>query len=184
MSSQALVEQVIDAFHALGVPYMLTGSLANMLYAKPRLTADADFVVVLDRVSINEVARLLPPTLRLDPQMSFETATVTTRYKFRDTETGFAIELFLLSDSPHDRERFRRRRLVPMWDRQVHVPTAEDVVVTKLQWLTRSRRSKDRDDVERVLEAQADRLDWDYIRHWCGQHGTLELLEQIRAQLP
>lgn len=183
MNTQEIVVKVIDVLEELGVPYMLTGSLANMLYAKPRLTADADFVVVLDRVSIGEIADRLRDHYQFDPQMTFETATATTRFKFRHREMRFSIEFFLLSDSPHDRERFRRRRIERMWDRDVPIPTAEDVVVTKLQWAARANRLKDREDLHQILKRQTPNLDWPYIRGWCAQHGTLELLEEIQVEL-
>jgi hypothetical protein len=34
-----------------------------------------------------------------------------------------------------------------------------------------------------VIEEQADRLDWPYVRKWCGEHGTLGLLDDLRREL-
>jgi hypothetical protein len=34
-----------------------------------------------------------------------------------------------------------------------------------------------------VLSVQRT-LDWNYLHHWCDQHGTRDLLEEIRASLP
>ena len=62
------------------------------------------------------------------------------------------------------------------------VPTAEDVVVQKIRWSRIARRAKDIDDVKNVIEDQGDRLDWPYIRKWCGEHGTLALLEEVRQE--
>ena len=31
---------------------------------------------------------------------------------------------------------------------------------------------------------QADTLDWDYIHRWCDEHGTRELLDDIRRSIP
>jgi len=62
--------------------------------------------------------------------------------------------------------------------------TAEDVVVTKLQWYKALKRSKDKDDARGVIAVQGDSLDWDYIRRWCDSHGTQELLDAVRASIP
>jgi hypothetical protein len=35
--------------NALGVPYMVSGSVAVIIYGEPRLTHDVDLIVVLDR---------------------------------------------------------------------------------------------------------------------------------------
>ena len=88
-----------------------------------------------------------------------------------------------MSDDVHDRERFARRRDVSMFGRRVSVPSPEDVVVTKLRWSQRGKRRKDMDDVKNVLAVQRDSLDWGYVRRWCDQHGTRELLEQLRGEL-
>ena len=59
------------------------------------------------------------------------------------------------------------------------VPTAEDVVITKLRWSKGGNRRKDAEDVENVIAVQADALDLAYIRQWTDQHGTRELFEQL-----
>jgi hypothetical protein len=39
--------------------------------------------------------------------------------------------------------------------------------------------------VRDVIAVQGDELlDWDYIHHWCGIHGTRVLLDEIRASIP
>jgi hypothetical protein len=81
-------------------------------------------------------------------------------------------------------ERFSRRRPGTVAGRQTFILSAEDVVVTKLRWSRRGARTKDLDDARNVIAVQRDALDWDYIHRWCEQHGTRQLLDNIRASLP
>lgn len=67
-------------------------------------------------------------------RMSFETVTATSRYVLHLVDNPFCIELFLLSDDAHDVERFARRRRNRFGDRDVSLPTVEDVIITKLRW--------------------------------------------------
>jgi phage-related baseplate assembly protein len=99
-------------------------------------------------------------------------------------DNPFSVELFLLSDDAHDQERFARRRSARVFDRDVFVPTAEDVVITKLRWSHAGQRTKDLDDVRNVVAVQGDRIDWDYVTSWCDRHGTRELLESVRVLPP
>lgn len=80
--------------------------------------------------------------------------------------------MFLLSSDVNDQERFRRRRCVGIAGRQTFVPTAEDVVITKLRWSRQGRRPKDISDATNVIAAQTGTLDWPYIERWCDLHGT------------
>jgi hypothetical protein len=123
----------------------------------------------------------LGPFFQLDRQMSFETVTATSRFVFRAANTPFSIELFLLSEDAHDLERFARRRSARAFDRDVFVPTVEDVIITKLRWSRAGRRTKDIDDVQNVIAVQGERIDWDYVAGWCDRHGTRELLERLRS---
>ncbi|HJT33937.1 MAG TPA: hypothetical protein VJ783_17965, partial [Pirellulales bacterium] len=95
----------------------------------------------------------------------------------------FTIELFYLSDDEHDQERFRRRREATLFERKVSLPTAEDMIVTKLRWAITRAGTKDRDDARDVIAIQRDRLDWDYIQSWADRHGTRALLDEIRREL-
>ncbi len=89
------VAAVIDALTELGVPYRIVGSFSSNHYGIPRSTQDADFVVVLEDVSIMQVARKLSPTIRVDPPLSFETFSMRCRFEATVEGDCFKIELFL-----------------------------------------------------------------------------------------
>ena len=110
MTANEAVAAVIDALHAAGVPFMLVGAYSCNVYGVPRSTKDADFVVELRPDSISKVCAQFDDRFRLDPQMSFESVTATSRHIIHVKDSPFRIELFCLSDDPHDRERFGRRR--------------------------------------------------------------------------
>lgn len=184
MTSDEATGAVIDAMEQLELPYMLVGSLSTNYYGVPRSTKDADFVIELEGRPLSAIAQAVGGGFQLDPQASFERVTGTTRYILRVVGIPFTIELFLLSDDPHDRERFARRRRVRVEEREVSMPTAEDTIITKLRWAIRSPRSKDNDDVRDVIAVQKDRIDWEYVYHWCEVHGTRKLLDEIRATVP
>ena len=44
----------------VGVPYMVTGSVAGMIYGEPRLTHDVDIVCELDDAAIDRLPSLFP----------------------------------------------------------------------------------------------------------------------------
>jgi hypothetical protein len=162
---------------------MLVGSFATNVYGVPRSTQDADIVVQLRPGDLTALVARLGPPFRLDPQMTFETVTATNRYVLHLDESPFTIELFLLSNDPHDLERFARRRRERIPEGEVFIPSVEDVIVTKMRWLHAAGRHKDSEDVENVIAVQGDRIDWNYVNSWCDRHGTRELLDQVRRSI-
>ena len=134
--------------------------------------------------SLSGLMKQLGPQFKLDPQMSFETATGTKRNVVTIQGSKFTVELFRLSDDPHDQERFQRRQSVKLPDSEAFLPTVEDVIITKLRWAMQAKRNKDIDDVHDVIAVQANRIEWDYVYKWCDVHGTRSLLDQIRASIP
>jgi hypothetical protein len=172
--------RVVDALNAAEVPFMLVGGFSSNYHGIPRSTKDADFVVQFNNALSERFACTLGPDFEAEPQLSFETNTGTQRQEFRVAGTVFKVEVFRLSDDPHDQERFRRRRPVDVDGHRVFFPTPEDVIVWKLRWA----RAKDREDVRAVIGVQAGKLDWPYIEHWCAQHGTKARLDEIRRTVP
>ncbi len=184
MTSEEIAAAAIDALEASGVPYMLVGAFSSNYYGIPRSTKDADFVLEFGTVSVQSIVQRLGSGFKLDPQVRFETATGTTRHIINVVGSPFIVEFFQLSADAHDQERFRRRCRVTLHDRPTYIPTAEDVIVTKLRWAVQGRRPKDSEDVRDVVAVQKDALDWNYIYRWCDQHGTREKLDEIRRSIP
>ena len=177
-SFDALVD-VIRAFEAIGVSYMVVGSFSSNFYSYPRATKDADIVVEFDESTLDLMMGQLGTEHQLDRQMSFELSTGTVRNVITYAPTGFDIELFRLSDDEYNQERFARRRsaIVPELKTEFFFPSAEDVIIQKLRW----QRARDVDDAKKVLLVQFEKLDWTYLEKWCQRHDTTKLLEEMRT---
>lgn len=184
MRADEAVVVVIDALDAVGMPYVIVGSLASNFHGIPRSTRDADFVVELPPGSLERFGGALPPDLTLQPQGSFEAVTGTTRYLIELADSPFVCELFVCSEDAHDRERFGRRQRVRVLDRVAFVATAEDMIVTKLRWANAAHRAKDIEDIRNIVAVRGPELDWAYVQHWSAEHGTAVLLEDIRRSIP
>lgn len=177
----------LESMERLNIKHMLVGSLSSMAYGIPRSTRDADIVLAVEPKDLDRLLADLGPDFELDPQGTFEMVTGTLRHHLRVPAIKFEIELFLLSDDPHDQSRFDRRKSIPSEQLGINavIPTAEDVILMKLRWLAIAKRGKDRDDVRDVIAVQGDEvLDWEYIHHWTEIHQTRELLDEIRASIP
>lgn len=181
---QAIALEVIQRLDELQVPYMVVGSLSSNVYGIPRSTQDADLVLDMQGREFGPILKHMQPLFTSDRQLRFEGVTATKRHVLRRTGREFNVELFVLTDDPFDQARFARRQLRTFAGERVYLPTPEDVIVQKARWLLNGDRPKDREDIASVLGVRHGTLDWDYIYLWCDQHGTRELLDEIRNGLP
>jgi hypothetical protein len=180
MNGEQATAHVLSKLSELGIDHMLVGAFSSNAYGVPRATKDADIVVEFKDVSVAEFCSHLDSGFSLDRQMMLEGFTGSTRNVVTHVESGFDIELFRLGKDSHHQKRFARkqRHIILELDVETWIPTVEDVIIQKLRWA----RRKDQDDIVNVLSVSGDSLDWNYVRHWTDQHGTTELLEQLKGE--
>ena len=181
---QAIALEVIQRLDEMQVPYMVVGSLSSNVYGIPRSTKDADLVLDMQGREFAPILKHMQPLFTSDRQLRFEGITATKRHILKRTGHEFNVELFVLTSDPFDQSRFARRQLRTFAGERVYLPTPEDVIVQKARWLLNGDRPKDREDIAAVLGVRQGTLDWDYIDSWSVQHGTRELLDEIRRSLP
>ena len=170
-----LANVAISACEAVQAPYMLTGALAYNYYAIPRSTKDVDIVVSLSGPEVMaKIMDLMNPNIIFSSQIQFDTITWGKRHIGRPPkDSGLSVELFELFDDPFVTTQFQRRKsfFSKALEREVWLPTAEDMITQKIRW----GRAKDLDDARDVLAVQGpETLEMDYIRHWCWLHGTTQ----------
>ncbi len=104
------VSVLLDSLNRLEIDYMVVGSFSSNRYGIPRATKDADFVLRIASADREKLYAELPPSFKIDPQVSFEMVTGTWRQIIHIPEIPFMIELFELSQDDHDQSRFLRRK--------------------------------------------------------------------------
>jgi hypothetical protein len=173
---------LLDALERAALDYVVVGSLAANFYGVSRSTQDVDVVVSCKRQGLADLVRELGTDFIRDPQLAFETVTSTTKTLITERKSRFQIEVFYLSDDPHDQQQFARRRKVTMYGRSAYILTVEDVVITKVRWLHIAGRAKDDSDVRGVIQLHRAKIDWPVVESWCDQHSTRELLDRLRRE--
>ena len=65
-----------------------------------------------------------------------------------------------------------------------YVASAEDTILTKLEWYRMGGEISDRqwNDVQNVLKVQEGQLDLDYLRHWAIQLDVRDLLDRALVE--
>jgi hypothetical protein len=183
MSQQELLSRVVATLSRLDIPYMVTGSLATSLYGQPRSTHDIDVVVELSPGAAHTLAaEFAEPDFYLDPRAIQEAIRSRGMFNLLELTTGEKVDFWMLTDEPFDRARFARRTRVRLGNLELDVSTPEDTIVQKLHWsaLAGGSEKQFRDAVS-IYQVQ-QQLDVQYIEHWAGVLGVLELWQRVKAE--
>lgn len=184
MSQHGLLKSVARKLTALGIPYMLTGSLASSLQGEPRSTHDIDLVVDLRSDRIDQFMAAFPASdYFLQRESVVEAVRTCQMFNLMDLDSGDKVDFWLLTKEKFDQTRFARRMTLDVQGENLSVTSPEDTILMKLRWSEMSGGSeKQFRDAQRVFEVQSGSLDRAYLDRWATELGVQELWSRLLAE--
>jgi len=180
----SLIAPFVARLASLGVPYMVTGSTAGILYGEPRMTHDVDIVVQLTQRDVPRFVDAFPDEEFYCPPA--EVLAIEVRRGMRGHcnlihhATGFKADIYLASDELHAWALTRRRTLV-LDGRDVAVAPVEYVIVRKLEYYREGRSSKHVRDIRGMLEISDADLDHGALDRWIDRLGLRPIWDEVRG---
>jgi hypothetical protein len=152
---------------------MLTGSIASTAHGVPRATTDLDVVIDPTEAELEALLTALSAGgWRIDGGEAAARRALARRSHFVvvDDATSWKVDLVVKKDRPFSAEEFQRRERVEVLGLPAWVASAEDVIVSKLEWSKQStdvtERSQQRRDVAGVVASRGAELDRAYVERW------------------
>lgn len=175
---------VVEALEALGIPYLVGGSVASSAYGVARSTLDVDLVADLRQEHVRSLVSRLGETYYLDEGMIREAIRRCSCFNLIHLDTMLKVDIFVLKTRDYDRTAFGNRRRDTLSEapdaRTYYLASPEDTILNKLEWYRLGDHVSERqwNDVIGVLKVQHDRLDLPYLRRWAEELGLGDLLER------
>lgn len=175
------LRRIVAALNAAGISHMVAGSFASTHHGRPRTTQDIDFVIDPSRQALDAFVSALPTDeYYVDRDAAIDALRRRSLFNVIDHSTGWKADLIVRKARPYSVEEFSRRQAARMLDVEVFVATAEDTVLTKLEWAKLAGGSERQlRDAEGIVEIRRDDLDRAYMRRWARELGVEDLLESI-----
>lgn len=184
MNTGGLLQRLISRFEQAGIPYMVVGSFASTLHGIPRTTHDIDIVVDLTSKSLASLLAALPEEdYYVSEDAARDALKRRTQFNIIDLATGWKIDLIVLKRRPFSLEEFNRRIPARILDVDVFVASAEDTIISKLEWAATSGSARQIQDVASVVAVRGKALDIAYIDQWAQQLGVSHLWEKVRTPI-
>lgn len=185
MEQDELLQRTVETLERLNLTYLVTGSMATILYGEPRFTNDIDIVVQLSAKRIGDFVQAFPSDeFYLDDERIRQAVESGGQFNVLHPASGLKIDVIIPEMDEFDRSRFTRaRRVRPANDYEATFASAEDVIVKKLQFHAEGGSDKHLRDIASVLRISGADLDRDYVTEWADRLGLREIWDLILDQL-
>jgi hypothetical protein len=178
------LNELTSALMALGIRFLVTGSLASSAHGVVRATLDADLVALIFPSHAKLLAKALGPGWYADSEMMERAIRERRAFNLIHVGSAMKFDVFPALTDFHDSE-LERATLTPLRIEGAAlcpVATPEDSLLSKLHWYREGGEVSDRqwNDVTGIIVQNPD-LDWDYVKLWAARLGVADLLEKARA---
>jgi len=172
MNPAEVFRQITNALNLAGISYMLTGSFASNLYGTGRATQDIDLVISATPDQMAPFLNSLPKSnYYFDLDAAKDAARRRSMFNILDMSSGWKIDLIFQKQGAYPHQAFQRRIPAEVEGVPVIAATAEDLIISKLDWARMGESSRQIQDVASVLKIQTRKLDISYIEKWVSELG-------------
>jgi Domain of unknown function (DUF1814). len=172
-----IVHDFASRVEPLKIEYMLTGSLAMMLYNSYRMTADIDIVVELKYEDADRIINAFEPDYYVPHNRVREAIAREFMFNVIHQETAFKIDLIIKKSNEFQQAAFQRKQKKDFYGREIFVITLEDLIVSKLLWAKKSLSEKQLTDIENLMQED---FDIDYMEVWVRKLKLEDLFNRCR----
>lgn len=162
MQEVELFKVFLEPINRTAINYMVTGSVASMVYGQPRMTHDIDLVISLHPEQISDVIKQFPSTYFYCPSM--DTIKIESSRESRGHfnlihhKTGLKADIYLTGKDKLQKWAMSNRVAITLFNIPIWLAPIEYVIVLKLQYYKEGSSSKHLSDIKNMLVMSADRI--------------------------
>jgi hypothetical protein len=181
MEQDELLRRVIETLERLRLPYLVTGSIATILYGEPRFTNDIDVVVQLPPRAVAALVEAFPaPEFYADVEQISDAIARRSQFNVIHPASGLKVDFLIPAMDAFDRSRFARaRRVRPALELEASFAAPEDVILKKLQYYAEGGSEKHLRDIAGILRISPAEVDRGYVADWAKRLGLSEVWEAV-----
>jgi len=165
----------VSRLNKAGVPYVITGAVASIIYGEPRLTNDLDLVVLMKTEDIENFVHVFPSAEFYCPPPEVLRIEIKRPYRGHFNvihhETGMKADIYLAGEDDLHRWALSLRRAILFEAEQVWVAPPEYVIIRKLEYYREGDSEKHLRDIVGMLELSSKEIDFNQIDAFAERYG-------------
>lgn len=160
---------------------MLTGSMAMAIYSVPRMTRDIDLVMECRLEDTDRFAELFEIDCYVERKSIRDAITNQSMFNIIHNEWIIKADFIIRKDAPYRSLEFERRRSIDVEGCQVQVVSAEDLILSKLQWAKDAESDLQLKDAGALIKSIKN-IDRKYLDKWAASLELSPMLDQVSDQ--
>ncbi len=159
---------------ALGIRYMVGGSVASMIYGEPRLTNDIDLVIDLSKTPPPLFCKAYPAEEFYCPPE--EVIIVESRrlrrghFNIIHHETGHKADCYMRGRDPLQDWGLDNRRWIQLPEhRGMWIAPPEYIIIRKLEYFQEGGSEKHLHDIRGMIAASGETFDFSFVKEWVSK---------------
>ena len=170
MPDPDLIPLFVHPLNRLGIRYLLSGSVAAMLYGEPRVTHDVDLIVFLTEAEIPRLPDAFPaPDFYLPPQEVILVEKSRERrghFNVIHATSGLKAVFYLAHREELHVWAAQHSRTFPLAGESITLAPPEYVILRKLEYFEEGGSEKHLRDIRSMLAISAELIDRRELERW------------------
>ncbi len=168
-----LIDTFIHPLHDHGIRYIITGSVASMVYGEPRLTNDVDVVLDMTSRDIPKLIHAFPAEqFYLPPVEVIETELLRGsrgHFNIISQLTMLKADIYLVGSDPLQKWGMQRARILEIDGKQISFACPEYVIIRKLQFYREGNSTKHLRDIASMISESSSEIDHAILGEYLAQ---------------
>jgi hypothetical protein len=166
------------------IEYVVTGSVASIVYGEPRLTHDIDIVILLEAHGANKILNAFPPKEFYCPPLEVikNEALRSNRGHFNiiHHESGFKADIYLTGSDEFQKWALTNKNEIEFSGKKLFIAPPEYVIIKKLEFYREGQSQKHLTDIKNMLALSGNQINSDLLEKFIKSFGLNNEWEQVR----
>jgi hypothetical protein len=166
-----------------GIDYMVTGSIASIIYGEPRLTHDVDIVLELHVGNIQTLIELFPANEFYCPPkevLHIEVARDTRgHFNLIHHESGFKADIYPTGKDDFHKWAICNKKSFDFYGFNVSVAPAEYVIIRKLEYYKEGHSNKHINDIKNMLSTSTVDIDMQFLLNKIAEYDLVSQWNEV-----